>query len=150
MNPCFGSHHSFIKLAFVALVLLCGYPSLPVSCFMLSRVRVWVYNSIAPDTDMTIHCKSKDDDLGEHTIPFKGNFTWKFHDNWDQTTLFWCRIGYWDVKAEKLVSGAFDIYKESRDNLVCYGICPRWVRTDGIYMWDQLRHTLKLGYTWPN
>ncbi|RZC52816.1 hypothetical protein C5167_021239 [Papaver somniferum] len=72
MNPSFGSHHSFIKLAYVitALVLLCGGPSSPVSCYMIPRVRVWVHNNIAPDTDMTIHCKSKDDDLGEQNTPY--------------------------------------------------------------------------------
>ncbi|OVA13121.1 Plant self-incompatibility S1 [Macleaya cordata] len=98
---------------------------------------------------MTIHCKSKDDDLGEHNIHFNENYTWRFHDNIDQTTLFWCKIGYWDNKAGKLVMGSFDIYKSSRDNPVCAFNCIRYVKTDGIYFYIPSAEKARLIYPWP-
>ena len=41
---------------------------------------------------MLVHCKSKDDDLGEHQIGPGGNFNWSFRENFWQTTLYWCNF----------------------------------------------------------
>ncbi|OVA13122.1 Plant self-incompatibility S1 [Macleaya cordata] len=91
---------------------------------------------------MVIHCRSKDDDLGEHSIPYGQTYTWSFHPNFIRTTLFWCGIGYWDVKAGRAVQGSFKIYEYIRDHGSRHYY--RSVQTDGIHF-DK-----DLVYHWPS
>ncbi|XP_022954425.1 S-protein homolog 74-like [Cucurbita moschata] len=44
------------------------------------------------DSTLVVHCKSKDDDLGEHVIKAGDKYFWKFHENVLQTTLYWCNF----------------------------------------------------------
>ena len=39
-----------------------------------------------------VHCKSKNDDLGEHVIQPQGKYYWMLSENLWQTTLFWCNF----------------------------------------------------------
>ncbi|KAE8650839.1 hypothetical protein Csa_023860, partial [Cucumis sativus] len=41
---------------------------------------------------LSIHCKSKDDDLGLHYLDIGKQFTWSFRENLWSSTLFWCYI----------------------------------------------------------
>ncbi|RXH69294.1 hypothetical protein DVH24_037078 [Malus domestica] len=41
---------------------------------MRDVIHVKMTNDIGPDIQLTVHCKSKDDDLGTHVIPFKGDY----------------------------------------------------------------------------
>ncbi|OVA13123.1 Plant self-incompatibility S1 [Macleaya cordata] len=110
------------------------------------KTHVYVTNSLPKDTNMVIHCKSKDDDLGEHSIPYNQTYTWSFHLNYSRSTLFWCRIGYWDAKAGRVVQGSFKMYEFVRD-FGCTLHCFRFVQTDGIYFGKD-RKVLK--YQWPS
>ncbi|GAV64186.1 Self-incomp_S1 domain-containing protein, partial [Cephalotus follicularis] len=80
-------------------------------------------------SDITIHCKSKDDDLGIHVISTDKSFGWGFRRNIWESTLFFC--GFTTPKGR----GVYDIYKLSRDlhrcnpNNTCY-----WdVTDDGVH-----------------
>ncbi|EFJ22099.1 hypothetical protein SELMODRAFT_18792, partial [Selaginella moellendorffii] len=40
--------------------------------------------------DLSLHCQSKQDDLGAQTLKPKDSFGWPFDDRWVGNTLFWC------------------------------------------------------------
>ncbi|KAF3456441.1 hypothetical protein FNV43_RR01091 [Rhamnella rubrinervis] len=76
--------------------------------------HVSITNALDPGVVLTIHCKSKDDDLGQHQLPYNSSFSWKFKSNAIlRNTLFYCYI-WWDGGY-----GAFDIYKATRDDPRC-------------------------------
>ncbi|GAV63238.1 LOW QUALITY PROTEIN: Self-incomp_S1 domain-containing protein, partial [Cephalotus follicularis] len=77
----------------------------------LATVRVQITNQMA--SNVTIHCKSKNDDLGIHVISSGQSYGWGFKVNFWQTTLFFC--GFTTEKGR----GVYDIYKARRDNLRC-------------------------------
>ena len=37
---------------------------------------------------LTVHCKSKNDDLGEHVLRTGENYSWNFKENFWRSTLF--------------------------------------------------------------
>ncbi|KAM6565460.1 hypothetical protein CsatA_024588 [Cannabis sativa] len=66
---------------------------------------VVIINNGILDTVLTVHCKSKDDDLGVRTLKYNESFQFSFQPNiWD-TTLFFCGFS-WDKEFHW-----FDIYK---------------------------------------
>ncbi|GAV70209.1 Self-incomp_S1 domain-containing protein, partial [Cephalotus follicularis] len=88
----------------------------------LSKAEVRVYSNVT--SNVTIHCKSKDDDLGEHVITRSNFYGWSFTVNLVETTLYFCGIS-----TEK-GSGVYDIYKAIRDANRCH-ICDWQVEEDG-------------------
>ncbi|KDO65854.1 hypothetical protein CISIN_1g046903mg, partial [Citrus sinensis] len=53
--------------------------------------HVHVVNNLSNNQTLFLHCKSKDDDLGEHKLTTGTESNWKFKENFFQTTLsvFW-------------------------------------------------------------
>ncbi|KAL7609049.1 hypothetical protein Lser_V15G11071 [Lactuca serriola] len=85
---------------FLIFVLL-TYAIAPIThaCFM-KKWHISVTNNIS-NGDFVAHIKSGNDDLGNHTIPFEGNYGWSFCDNFFGRTLFY---GYfwWGSKFQTL------------------------------------------------
>ncbi|XP_030506959.1 S-protein homolog 5-like [Cannabis sativa] len=52
--------------------------------------EIKIQNVLDGKEDLTVHCKSKDDDLGVHVLPYKGTYSFKFSRNFRGTTLFFC------------------------------------------------------------
>ena len=73
------------------------------------------------NVDMTVHCKSGDDDLGQHILPHRGSYTFQFEPNGD--SLFFCSFA-WQNQFKR-----FDIYVDKRDHELCR-VC-KWVITEG-------------------
>ncbi|KAF3514330.1 hypothetical protein F2Q69_00000172 [Brassica cretica] len=75
-----------------------------------------------------IHCKSKDDDLGDHYLAVGQSQEYKFRDNLWHTTLFWCHMGQGpDYKIQQV----FEAYRSTWTKYVGY---TYWIgREDGIY-----------------
>ncbi|KAK9042368.1 hypothetical protein V6N11_017443 [Hibiscus sabdariffa] len=46
--------------------------------FLVSRTTVVIKNNVQPETDLTIHCKSEDDDLKARVLPYNGYFKFDF------------------------------------------------------------------------
>lgn len=63
--------------------------------------------------NMTLHCKSKDDDLGFHTIMHWDSYQFSFHPNIFLTTLYFCSFTW----HKEPFLHYFDIYKETRDGV---------------------------------
>ncbi|CDY11287.1 BnaA03g01230D [Brassica napus] len=77
---------------------------------------------------LAIHCKSKDDDLGDHYLAVGQSQEYKFRDNLWHTTLFWCHMGQGpDYKIQQV----FEAYRSTWSKYVGY---TYWIgREDGIY-----------------
>ncbi|GAV64184.1 Self-incomp_S1 domain-containing protein, partial [Cephalotus follicularis] len=90
----------------------------------LGKARVLITNNMP--SNVTIHCKSKDDDLGIHVIPTTQSYEWGFRVNFWETTLFFC--GFTTKKG----GGVYDIFNAMRDEHRCVdGTCIWHVRDDG-------------------
>lgn len=75
---------------------------------------------------LTLHCKSKDTDLGVHQLSQNSFFEFKFQPNvFIMNTLFFCSFEWSDQPLKY-----FDIYIEKRDVKVCK-FCSWNARLDG-------------------
>ncbi|XP_024029586.1 S-protein homolog 4-like [Morus notabilis] len=73
------------------------------------KTHVHMTNDLGTGTDLTVHCKSKDDDLGIHVVAPNGSYGFRFAPNIFGGTLFFCRME-WPGN-----SHYFDIYVQKRD-----------------------------------
>ncbi|CAL9213712.1 unnamed protein product [Arabidopsis halleri] len=73
---------------------------------------------------LTIHCKSKQDDLGPHVVPFRQEYHFKFQPNLWKSTLFFCSF-QWANQFKR-----FDIFDAQRDQDVC-DQCHWEIKPDG-------------------
>lgn len=113
-----------MRKVFLLLFLL---PNCLHACFFSKSVHVQVVNELPQNSPvLTLHCASKDNDLGYQTLSTSEGFKWKFCDGIFGNTLFFCHL-WWD-KNEK----AFETYKYKRNTP---GSDFRWVsKSDGIYV----------------
>ncbi|GLU08765.1 hypothetical protein SLE2022_256550 [Rubroshorea leprosula] len=72
-------------------------------------LHVRMFNYIGPDSELSLHCRSKDDDLGLQKIPYKVSWGFRFHSNPWGTTQFYCNFAWQDQ------SHWFDIFINKRD-----------------------------------
>lgn len=93
---------------------------------------------------MTLHCKSKDDDLGEHTIANGEDYGWGFNDNIFGTTLFFCNVAW-----AKVPGYYFEAYTTARDSLRCETGCSWIVAVEGIYGLNGQTGLWEFIYNWP-
>uniref|UniRef100_A0A6N2LRI1 Protein kinase domain-containing protein n=1 Tax=Salix viminalis TaxID=40686 RepID=A0A6N2LRI1_SALVM len=77
--------------------------------------RLHITNDLGPGLDLAIHCKSRNDYLGQHVVPFGGEYTIDFCPNFWGTTLFFC--GIWTVEA---TGPCMDYYNYYTKEFVCY------------------------------
>lgn len=106
-----------------------------------------ITNHLPEGSSFVIHCKSGDDDLGEHLIGPKGMYKFQF-EPW-LTTLFFCRVN-WGRKT--LIGDVFNTYLFGTGIGPCHHrigemVCKWSVTTDGmlekpfqgkaiLYNWD--------------
>lgn len=106
------------------LVLLSLYATNCVAIKIRTELtRVHIKNALAtsgPAQDLTVSCKSKDDELGTHVIAPWGSWDFKFHPNFWPSTLFFCRFSWPSLGTE---IKWFDIYDQVRDERHCFDCC---------------------------
>lgn len=91
---------------------------------LFPRFQLYVINEL-PD-ELRVHCASKDDDLGYHTLQRDENIHWSFRENFWGTTLFFCH--FWWGSRDK----AFDVFTGGDQSDV---IIIGWVvKEDGFYI----------------
>ncbi|KAK9052570.1 hypothetical protein SSX86_029199 [Deinandra increscens subsp. villosa] len=116
---------------FILLILSSLIASKTHACFITGKWDLFVMSNITDN--IVAHIKSGDDDLGNHTIPFNGNYNWSFCDRLDGRTLFY---GYfwWGSKSQSLalfdnkIREPCSLPKEGTQH--CYWL----VRPDGFYV----------------
>eukprot|EP00257_Ricinus_communis_P016021 XP_015574063.2 S-protein homolog 5-like [Ricinus communis] len=90
---------------------------------LIHKTHVRVTNGM--NGDLTVHCKSKDDDIGVKLLHPKGFFQFSFFPNFWLTTLYFCKME-WAGHVHW-----FDIYVAHRDNDRCRDNCFWVVKPDG-------------------
>ncbi|KAL7181501.1 hypothetical protein ACSBR1_040402 [Camellia fascicularis] len=138
-------HITSYGLVFFALML--AFSSM-VSGIFLEKVHVYLTNQLQPGKILNVHCKSKDDDLGPHQLSFNQTYEWTFHNNFFDTTLFWCKMG-WQKTPNMQVSGSFNIYKGHRDETRCGKRCPWLIEETGLYSFNDDLGFWENLYKWP-
>ena len=109
------SFFSRIVLLLILLILsMTSFDTVGGFSFLRQKVFVEVLNDLGQGLDLTIHCKSDDDDLGVQLIKYPdGLFKFNFRPNAKGTTLFYCTF-YWSNEFRW-----FDIYISVRDHPQC-------------------------------
>ncbi|GAV79532.1 Self-incomp_S1 domain-containing protein [Cephalotus follicularis] len=104
-----------------------------------SNYHVYVINIMK--SNVTIHCKSKDDDLGVHVLSYGKPYEWSFNVNFWKTTLFFCGF------ISQYGSGVYDIFRADRDLGRCR-ICLWEVREDGVHGFKDNASNDDLWFKW--
>jgi hypothetical protein len=95
-----------------------GFNIFAEALFQKTRAFVTIYNSIPDGADLTVHCKSKDDDLAVRTLKTNGSYEFNFKPNFWGRTRYFCNF-QWKDRTRGDLSRWFDIYKYSRDSPRC-------------------------------
>jgi hypothetical protein len=128
------------KVVVTALVLALAINFTHQYCFVAAKKErilyefttwhVYVVNGLSNNRELSVHCKSKDDDLGFHCLSAGDNFTWSFREDFFLRTLFWCDVNKDDAHA------VFKVFWH--DVLLFYKCmwknCVWTVKDDGIYI----------------
>ncbi|KAM1138393.1 hypothetical protein ACFX14_036176 [Malus domestica] len=96
----------------ILLVLVLFITSKTTNAWTILRrhVTVTIKNNLETKVDLKVHCKSADDDLGEHVIRPSENYEFKFSTTYFyRETLFFCGFTFSNQFQW------FDIYKQNRD-----------------------------------
>ncbi|KAK9291574.1 hypothetical protein L1049_019522 [Liquidambar formosana] len=115
--------------------------------FLTPKVGVYLINELGPGKKLTLHCRSKDKDLGWHQISFLEMYGWHFRINLWRTTLFWCNFSWYNAGIR--YDGSFKIYDAARDEGRCAVLCDWKVRPTGLYAYTNEIGTYERLYRWP-
>ncbi|RYR61128.1 S-protein homolog 3-like [Arachis hypogaea] len=75
-----------------------------------SEISVAIQNLLEDQDDLTVHCKSRDDDIRVQYLKSHEHFLFHFRPNIFGTTLFYCSFAWEDGVCRR-----FDIYEYDRD-----------------------------------
>lgn len=107
-------------------------------CFLKPPAQVHVTNNLPPNSNLLVHCSSKNDDLGYHTLGVNQEYSFSFCVI-PLTTLFSCRLSW----ANKTTG--FEAYNAKWNDNRCAGHtekCYYEAKIDGVYL------NGKLYYPW--
>lgn len=117
-------------LLFLIISLLLCYSQEGESCFLSKRKHVHVVNGLPPNPQpLHVHCKSRDDDLGEHVLSVNQSFNFNFCIIAFET-LFHCDV-QWEGKGKNFT--AYTTTWPSKHPCMKSNDCTWTVKSDGIY-----------------
>ena len=103
-----------LKFSIVLIVIL-SFEARETIASLFGKVSVTIINDMRQNnipTNITFHCKSKNDDLGFHTLEFGGRYIFSFRPQLFGATLFFCRFTW----QGSLHPYYFDIFDFQRDD----------------------------------
>ncbi|XVF45695.1 hypothetical protein PTKIN_Ptkin02bG0227700 [Pterospermum kingtungense] len=109
------------------------------------NVHASIKNRLGSGKNLTLHCQSKDDDLGEQIVVDGDEFGWDFSVNAWGSTLFYCDMGWDDVQEYH-----FDAYSFDRDFARCETQCAWLVSGEGMYGLNGQTGFWEFAYNWPS
>ncbi|KAL7109392.1 hypothetical protein ACP275_06G172900 [Erythranthe tilingii] len=123
-----------VKYLLLSFILLACFFEEGKSCpyFVSLRVEVHLVNKLPPNfVPMTVHCMSKDDDLGNHTVTINQEFNFHFCVV-PFRTLFTCDVT-WDKR-----TASFQAYNVKWFTTPCLNgkYCVYEARENGIFLPD--------------
>ncbi|KAF8394186.1 hypothetical protein HHK36_020393 [Tetracentron sinense] len=112
------------------------------SSVVIGRKHVYVGNDLGEGLILNLHCKSKDDDLGNHQLSYRQNYTWGFKSTFFGSTLFWCNFQWGNVRDSHEVFNAAEKEMQDKTNNL-------WLtRQDGLYYYNHDDDEYQLKYEW--
>ncbi|XP_011007077.1 PREDICTED: uncharacterized protein LOC105112886 [Populus euphratica] len=102
-------------------------------------VHASIKNRLGNGENLSIHCQSKDDDLGQQDIADGSEFGWDFSVNAWGTTLLYC-----DMEWENARRSHFDAYSFSRDHTRCETQCSWLISKEDIIPTDYVEINLQI------
>ncbi|XP_022735410.1 S-protein homolog 5-like [Durio zibethinus] len=109
--------------------------------FLPRKAHVIISNDLNTGSDLTIHCKSYDDDLGVWVLPPNKDYEFTFRPIILGSTLYYCSMQW---------NGGFhwfDIYDQKRDRPLC-SRCLWKVRPNGPCMFNYETTNYDICYPW--
>ncbi|KAH1266537.1 S- 2 [Glycine max] len=117
----------------VFLMVASAQDSLSDNTIFEGKQTVRVYNGMNDGILVYLHCRSKDNDLGQHVLAFGEFQKWSFNDNLFGTTLFWCTMNASNVHA------SFEVYRAKTEENKCDTQCNRILKkTEAIFLISSL------------
>ena len=104
--------------------------------------EVVIINGLVSKENLTVHCKSKNNDLGPQLLHPNGNFSFSFEQNFWGTTLFFCGFT-WGNEFHW-----FDIYAPYRAGCNTPSPCLWNVIASGPCRWDYYANQFSNCYPW--
>lgn len=96
-------------------------------------VHVQVINQLESGRRLSVHCRSREDDIHHQILEPGDAIEWNFKLNFLRTTLFYC-----DVQWENSSWYHFDAYDANRDYRRCLSLCRWMIAKDGLlYGYDE-------------
>ncbi|GFP91824.1 hypothetical protein PHJA_001326400 [Phtheirospermum japonicum] len=100
-------------------------------CFLTPKVTVNIANKLSHNTQLLLHCASRNDDLGIQTIGVNNGFTWTFcTDSVWHSTVYHCNFKA-GQKQQNIIA-----YEEARREHCKDNVCYWTARDDGIYFFE--------------
>ncbi|KAL7148531.1 hypothetical protein ABFS83_06G184700 [Erythranthe nasuta] len=120
---------TFLIFLFVHLMVLREFAA---GCFITAKQRVYIISHLPRDSEpLKLHCVSRDDDLGFHTLHTDEEFHWSFCESFlIPRTIFTCQL-WWGSKKK-----SFDAFKQPWFEPVVRDHSYWVARSDGIYFFD--------------
>ena len=113
------------------------------SIFQNPEITVKITNALKVQNQLTVHCKSGNDDLGVHKLTPWARYYFSFHPNLWGSTLFYCSF-HWPGS-----SYYFDIYKDKRDRKNCENVLCSWfVCEQNVCMFNYKTNHYYICYKW--
>lgn len=111
---------------------------------IFQNYQVHVMNNIVNSRDeVIVHCKSADNDLGQHFLDSGDDWGWKFRVNFFRSTLFFCDLQWGAVQKRFAAFDTDSISIECEQTSTCF-----WsVRVEGIYFSCDHKNYVKT-HTW--
>ncbi|KAK2977407.1 hypothetical protein RJ640_009958 [Escallonia rubra] len=98
------------RLALLIVVAFCLF----FTTYAQVKAEVHVFNFLPGEIPLALHCQSKDDDIGYHTLTYGQELSWKFNPNYIiENTLFFCHF-WWNSRDR-----SFTVYDEHRLDPFC-------------------------------
>src|ERR1044072_9890497 len=108
-----------VQLIFLTLLLVLRFDIGETKFYIIPpTIKVAIFNYLVQppsNLNLTLHCKSKDNDLGFHTLAIGNSFEFHFHKIPFGTTLFFCSFT-WPEQNSSL--HYVDIYNANRDDCI--------------------------------
>ncbi|XP_050216273.1 S-protein homolog 19-like [Mercurialis annua] len=117
------NHHLLTKLSLLITLLMFLVSFSDAFRLIRHKKTVNITNDldIGDFKDLILHCKSKNDDLGEHELVYKDSYSFTFRPDYWRTSQFFCFFK-WEENNKNRTEW-FDIYIDERDKergTICY------------------------------